>query len=90
MVVGGNTFGVAVDQTGGTVYVSSITNSDVEVFNGAICNASVSSGCGQVPRSVPTGGWPGGVAIDQAADTVYVADNVDGEASFFRAPQSRS
>ena len=84
MTTGGLPFGVAVDQTTNTVYVASIIDSATDVFNGATCNASVTSGCAQTPMSVPMGGWPSNVAVNQKTNTVYVSLNVDGEVSFFR------
>ncbi|MFZ0130431.1 MAG: YncE family protein [Candidatus Dormiibacterota bacterium] len=85
MVTGGVPFDIAVAEATDTVYVSSIIDSTTDVFNGATCNASVSSGCGQDPVSVPTGGWSSGLGVNLKTDTVYVADNTDGEVSFFRA-----
>ena len=84
MVTGGDPFDIAVAEATDTVYVSSIVNSTTEVFNGATCNAGVTSGCGQAPVSVPTGGWSSGLGVNPKTDTVYVSDNTDGEVSFFR------
>jgi YVTN family beta-propeller protein len=67
-----------------TLYVDSIAESNAQTFNASTCNAKVTSGCGQKPASVPLGGWPGAVGVDEVKDTVYVAQNVDGEVSFFR------
>jgi DNA-binding beta-propeller fold protein YncE len=86
MVTGGAPFGVVVDQAADTVYVSSIIDSDVDVFDGATCNATHHAGCSQTPATVPTGGWPGDLAVNQATGTVYVSDNVDGQVSFFGNP----
>jgi DNA-binding beta-propeller fold protein YncE len=86
MVTGGAPLGVAVNQAAGTVYVSSIIDSDVDVFDGATCNATHHSGCGQTPAIVPTGGWPGDLAVDQATGTAYASDNVDGQVSFSGNP----
>ena len=88
MATGGTPIGIAVDQTTDTVYVSSLIDSSTEVFNGATCNATHHSGCGQTPASVPVGGWPEGVAVNQSTSTVYVPDNVDAEVSFFGPPLS--
>jgi hypothetical protein len=60
-VTGGDPFALAVVEATDTVYVSAIIDSATEVFNGATCNASVTSGCGQAPVSVPTGGWSSGL-----------------------------
>ena len=50
------------------------------MINGATCNASVTTGCDQVPEEITLGNdpddgvGPGGVAIDEATDTIYVAE----------------
>ncbi len=85
MATGGDPFDIGVAEATDTVYVSSIIDSETEVFNGATCNATVTSGCAQSPVSVPNGGWSSGLAVSQSTDTIYVSDNVDGEVSFFRA-----
>jgi DNA-binding beta-propeller fold protein YncE len=73
---------VAVDQANGRVYATSMFNSDVDVYSGAICNRSVTWGCGQTPLSVPLGGNPGNPVVDQANQTVYVPDQSDAEVSY--------
>jgi YVTN family beta-propeller protein len=84
MPTGGLPFiGVAVDQATDTVFLGSVIASDIDVYNGRTCNATVRSGCHQQPRTVNTGGWPNTVAVDPATGTVYAPDNVDGEVSFF-------
>ena len=85
MTTGGSAFGLTVDPTTDTVYVTSVTDSDTNVFDGSTCNAVASSGCGQTPRVVHTGGWSSGVALNPRTHTVYVADNVDAALSFFGA-----
>ncbi len=47
--------GVAVDVATDTVYVANVGANTVSVFDGATCNAVVTSGCGQVPAEVPVG-----------------------------------
>jgi DNA-binding beta-propeller fold protein YncE len=84
MPTGGAPFiGVAVDQATDTVFLGSVIDSDIDVYNGRTCNATVRSGCHQQPKTVNTGGWPNTVAVDPANGTVYAPDNVDGEVSFF-------
>jgi DNA-binding beta-propeller fold protein YncE len=83
MTTEGFPLGVAVDQVTDTVYADSIVGSSTDVFSGATCNASVTTGCGQVPVSVPMGGWPSNVTVNPVTGTVYVPDNVDGQVSFF-------
>jgi DNA-binding beta-propeller fold protein YncE len=66
--------GIAVDQQTDTVYVASVGGDSVSVFNGATCNATDTSGCGQTPASVPVGSEPLGVYADPANHTVYVTN----------------
>jgi YVTN family beta-propeller protein len=86
MATEGLPFGVALDQASDTIYVDSIVGSSTDVFNGATCNAKITSGCGQSPVSVPMGGWPSNVTVNPATSTVYVPDNVDGQVSLFGNP----
>jgi DNA-binding beta-propeller fold protein YncE len=51
----------------------------VYVINGATCDASKSTGCGQTPATVKAGFNPWGIAVDQATDTIYTANIADGE-----------
>jgi hypothetical protein len=51
------------------------------VFNGAICNAQDTSGCGQMPATVPVGSGPIGIFADHANHSVYVANFNDGTLS---------
>jgi DNA-binding beta-propeller fold protein YncE len=69
--------GVDIDRATGTVYVANSGNGSdgtVSVINGATCNARRHSGCGQKAPKVHVGGVPFALAVDQATDTVYVAD----------------
>jgi YVTN family beta-propeller protein len=83
MTTGGTPVGLAIDEASDTVYVTSIIDSDTNVFDGSTCNSVASRGCGQTPVEVPTGGWSAGVALNSRTHTVYVADNVDAELSLF-------
>jgi DNA-binding beta-propeller fold protein YncE len=49
----------------------------VSVIDGATCNGHTGRGCGRTPASVTVGASPSAVAVDQATDTVYVADYVN-------------
>ena len=57
----------------------------VYVINGATCDATNTTGCGQTPAIVtlspnpPIGSNPLGIAVDQATDTIYTANIADGE-----------
>jgi len=86
-VPGGNAYDVAVDSTTDTLYVATLTSNGpnlVSVFNGATCNATNSSGCGQKPVTLSLG-YSGGkfndsaltLAINQATNTIY-ATNISG------------
>jgi DNA-binding beta-propeller fold protein YncE len=66
--------GIAVDEQTDTVYVASVGDNSVSVFNGATCNATDTSGCGQAPASVPVGLEPLGLFADPTNHTVYVAN----------------
>jgi YVTN family beta-propeller protein len=83
MVTGGFSYGIAVDQATDTVFAGSIVDSSIEMLDGATCNATHHSGCGQTPAARPAGGWPGNLALNPATGTLYVPDNVDGEVSLF-------
>ena len=75
-----NPYAVAVNQATDTVYATNLQDvngnpgNSVSVIDGATCNASVTSGCGNAPPTVTVGSAPFGVAVDQATDTIYVAN----------------
>jgi DNA-binding beta-propeller fold protein YncE len=87
VTVGAGPSSLAVDQRTSTVYVTNYGVSGpgfgpgaghtVSMINGATCNATRTSGCGQNPPTVTTGNGPGDVAIDQAADIIYVVNTGD-------------
>jgi DNA-binding beta-propeller fold protein YncE len=67
-----------VDSATDTVYVAnSVTPGTVSVIDGAACNGHTGRGCGRVPATVTVGASPFGLAVDQASDTVYVANFVN-------------
>jgi YVTN family beta-propeller protein len=78
VTVGSNPFGIAVDQATDSVYVTELGQSDegdtVSVINGATCNATVRTGCGQTPATVTVGEGPFGIAVNTTTNTVYVAN----------------
>ncbi|HEY2125844.1 MAG TPA: hypothetical protein VGH77_01520 [Streptosporangiaceae bacterium] len=79
--VGSGPFGVAVDQTSNTVYVSNNNDGTVSVINGAGCDSRVTSGCGRAPVAVTTGAGAapaaGGVAVDHGLHTAFVINGDD-------------
>jgi DNA-binding beta-propeller fold protein YncE len=89
VTVGFTPYGVAVDEATDTIYVDNVNfsppgvgSASVSVINGARCNATVRSGCGLTPYSIP---WvndaPFDVAVDQATDTLYVTNILGGTVS---------
>ena len=73
--------GIAFDAATGTIYVANIGDNTISVINARTCNAVDFSGCGQIPASIRDPGGPIALAVDQATDTVYVAnigDNFSG------------
>jgi hypothetical protein len=83
-VPGGNPDDIAVDAATDTVYVATLTSSGpdlVSVFNGATCNATSTSGCGQTPTTIAAGasGDRSGnsslnLAVNQATNTIYASN----------------
>jgi len=74
ITVGSGPLPVSVNQATDTIYVGNNSDSTVSVINGATCNASVTSGCGQAPTTVAVADSPYGLAVDQHTNTVYVAN----------------
>jgi YVTN family beta-propeller protein len=75
---------VAVNAATDTVYAANAGpgNGDtVSVINGATCNGSTGTGCGQKPPTVKVGVNPFWDVVDQASNTVYVANYNDGTVS---------
>jgi len=85
VTAGSNPWGIAVDQATDTIYTANIADGEhpgtVSVINGASCNGSDHSGCGQTPASIAAGFGSVGMAIDPATDTVYVANIQDASVS---------
>jgi DNA-binding beta-propeller fold protein YncE len=81
ITVGNQPSTIAIDQTTDTVYVTDTGGNTVSVFNGATCNALVTSGCGQTPATVPVGLAPLGIYADPANHTVYIANSNNGAGS---------
>ena len=74
--------GIAFDAATGTLYVADIGDNTISVINARTCNAVQRSGCAQVPASIRDPGGPIALAVNQATDTVYVAnigDNSSGQ-----------
>jgi YVTN family beta-propeller protein len=82
-VPGGNAEDIAVNPATDTLYVATTppggrtAPSTVSVFNGATCNATTSTGCGQAPHSVTVGFAALALAVNARTDTIYVANFAD-------------
>jgi DNA-binding beta-propeller fold protein YncE len=72
--VGSGPVGIAVDQATDTIYVVNSNSNTVSVINGATCNAQHASGCSHIPPTATAGSNPVDVQVDQATNTVYVAN----------------
>ena len=72
--VGDSPGAIAVDQATDTVYVVNQNSNTVSVINGATCNAQRTSGCSRTPPVVRLPENPVDIAVNQATDTVYVAN----------------
>jgi DNA-binding beta-propeller fold protein YncE len=93
-VPGGNPDDIAVNAATDTVYLATITGTGpdlVSVFNGATCNATSTSGCGQTPATIAAGASgdrPGNsslnLAVNQATNTIYASNvfNIGGPPPF--------
>jgi YVTN family beta-propeller protein len=73
--VGSAPSGVAVDTATHTVYVANEGDNTVSVLDASRCSASVATGCASPSATVHVGDSPTGIAVDQATDSVYVANN---------------
>jgi YVTN family beta-propeller protein len=83
--VGAGPDAIDVDVATDTIYVANegltSNGNTVSVIDGATCNGSHGSGCGQKPHTVTLGSPsinPFWLAVDQARDTVYVANYLAG------------
>ena len=72
--VGNLPLGVAVDQATDTVYVANAIDDTVSVINGATCNASDMTGCGQTSTTVRVGSFDNAIAVDPVTNAVFVTN----------------
>ncbi len=70
---------VAVSTKADAVYAPILSGDTVEVINGATCNGADHSGCGHITATVTVGPNPYGVAVDDDTNSVYVANNNNGD-----------
>jgi DNA-binding beta-propeller fold protein YncE len=81
MEIGPTTTGdVAIEETSGTGYITSIELGTVSVFDATRCNARVTSGCDDPRTEIETGGLPVGTGTNAKTRTLYVG-NAEGYVS---------
>ena len=68
---------VAEDVSTRTLYVANSGDNTVSVVNVAECSSADVAGCARTSSTISVGNLPLGVAVDQATDTVYVANALD-------------
>jgi YVTN family beta-propeller protein len=68
--------GIAVDVATDTVYATDNGSKNiVSVIDGATCNASITTGCGQTPATVAVGEVSYEIVVDSATHTAYVTNS---------------
>jgi DNA-binding beta-propeller fold protein YncE len=76
---GSTPVGTAADPATDTIYTADLNGGEVAstvgVINGATCNGTDHTGCGQTPATVPAGFGTQGVAVDTTTGEVY-ANNI--------------
>jgi DNA-binding beta-propeller fold protein YncE len=72
--VGKSPVAAALNPATRTLYVATPGGGTVSVVNVAACNARTTRGCGQPVRTVTDNAGPAWIGIDEATDTVYVAN----------------
>jgi len=60
-----------------TSYFANFDSGTISVINDATCSATVLTACGGIWPTVAVGNGPNDVAVDQATDTIYVANQLD-------------
>ena len=69
--------GMALDPATRTVYVADSGDRTVAVLDASTCDAGHPTGCSQKPAFLNVGAFPDAVALDEAAQTVYVSNLLD-------------
>jgi DNA-binding beta-propeller fold protein YncE len=70
-----------VDQTTNTVYVANALSGSVSLINGAACNGTDTSGCGQTPPAVLTGRGDNFLGLDASRHTLFSLNQDNGTVS---------
>ena len=81
VAVGTSPRSLDVNRSTNTIYVPNRDDGTVSVIDGAHCNSSDSSGCAQTPATTAVGVFPQEAAIDEATNTIYVANQTDNTVS---------
>jgi YVTN family beta-propeller protein len=74
--VGETPGGIAVNTRTNTIYVTGEGSHDVSVIDGRTCNARTTRGCRRRPVRVAAGAGARGIAVNEATNTIYVANTV--------------
>ena len=81
--VGTGTNQLTVSPATNTIYApaagANYSGNTVAVINGATCDATDLSGCGQPAATAKVEAGPDGVAVNDLTHTIYVANNADGD-----------
>jgi DNA-binding beta-propeller fold protein YncE len=89
ITAGFNPWGIVVDQATDTIYTANIADGEhpgtVSVINGAICNGSDHTGCGQTPATAVAGFGAVGIAFDSANQAIVVTNSEDTSVSVIDA-----
>lgn len=84
VAVGPNTGQLAVSGLTDTIYAANagpnFSGHTISVINGATCNGTDHTGCGQPAASATVGLGPDGIGLDDQTHSVYVANNTNGDA----------
>lgn len=73
-IVGFEPAGIAVDPAQSTVYVADEGSHSVSMIDAGVCDATVHSGCGELPKAVHLGNDPVLAAVDRRAHTLFVSN----------------
>jgi DNA-binding beta-propeller fold protein YncE len=57
------------------VYVANIEDTSVTMINGATCNGTDTTGCGQAYPKVAVSNYPGAATVDPVSGTAYISNS---------------